>query len=89
MIALLKVWIFLMILLQNHYFIKYIDSSYEDEKSSTHSKLFMTIVSITLLYLAATAETTYQTIIKFGVLLFISPLIIFLNLLDYTDRKEK
>jgi hypothetical protein len=27
MIALLKVWIFLMILLQNHYFIKYIDSS--------------------------------------------------------------
>ena len=83
MIAILKVWIFLMIVLQNHYFIKYIDSTIQDKESSTNAKIFMTITSITLLYLAATAETTYQTIIRFGVLLFISPLIIFLNLLKF------
>jgi len=83
MIAILKAWIFLMIVLQNHYFIKYIDSTIQNEKSSTNAKIFMTITSITLLYLAATAETTYQTIIRFGVLLFISPLIIFLNLLKF------
>jgi len=71
-----------MIILQNHYFNKYIDYSYEDEKSSTNAKLFMTIISITLLYLAANTETTYQTIIRFGVLLSLSPLIIFLNLLN-------
>ena len=80
MIAILKAWIFLMIISQNYYFIKYIDSTIQNEESSTNAKLFMTITSITLLYLAATAETTYQTIIRFGVLLFISPLIIFLNL---------
>jgi hypothetical protein len=83
MIAILKAWIFLMILLQNHYFIKYIDATIQNEKSSTNAKLFMTIASITLLYLAATAETTYQTIIRFGVSLLISPIIIFLNLWDY------
>ena len=83
MIAILKAWIFLMIVFQNHYFIKYIDSTIQNEKSSTNAKIFMTITSITLLYLAATAETTYQTIIRFGVLLFISPLIIFLNLLKF------
>jgi hypothetical protein len=82
MIAILKAWIFLMIISQNYYFIKYIDSTIQNEESSTNAKLFMTITSITLLYLAATAETTYQTIIRFGVLLFISPLIIFLNLWD-------
>ena len=82
MIAFLKIWIFFMIILQNHYFNKYIDYSYEDEKSSTNAKLFMTIISITLLYLAANTETTYQTIIRFGVLLSLSPLIIFLNLLN-------
>jgi hypothetical protein len=82
MIAFLKIWIFFMIILQNHYFNKYIDYSYEDEKSSTNAKLFMTIISITLLYFAANTETTYQTIIRFGVLLLLSPLIIFLNLLN-------
>jgi len=43
----------------------------------------MTIVSITLLYLSATAETTYQTIIRFGVLLLLSPAIIFFYLWDW------
>ena len=80
MIAILKAWIFLMIVIQNHYFIKYIDSV---SQSSTNVKLFMTIYSITLLYLAATAETTYQTIIRFGVSLLISPIIIFSNLRDW------
>jgi len=83
MIAILKAWIFLMIVLQNHYFIKYIDSTIQNEESSTNAKLFMTITSITLLYLAATAETTYQTIIRFGVLLLLSPAIIFFNLWDW------
>lgn len=86
MIAILKAWIFLMIVLQNHYFIKYIDSSFKNEKSSTHAKMFMTIVSITLLYLSATAETTYQTIIRFGVLLLLSPAIIFFNLWDWENE---
>ena len=79
MIAFLKAWIFLMIVIQNHYFIKYIDSV---SQLSTHPKLFMTIYSITLLYLAATAETTYQTIIRFGALLLLSPAIVFINLVD-------
>ncbi len=83
MIAMLKAWIFLIIVLQNHFFIEYIDSTIQNEKSSTNAKLFMTIASITLLYLAATAETTYQTIIRFGVSLLISPIIIFSNLWDW------
>ena len=74
-----KAWIILIIIFQNHIFMKYIDYSYENYKSLTNTKLFLTIYSITLLYLAIKAETTYQTILRFGILLFFSPIICLLH----------
>jgi hypothetical protein len=81
MIAFFKAWIILIIIFQNHIFMKYIDYSCENYKSITNTKLFLTIYSIILLYLAAKAETTYQTILKFGFLLIFSPIIFLLNLI--------
>jgi hypothetical protein len=75
MIAFLKIWIFLIIIFQNHIFMKYIDYSFAKYESIVSIKFFSTIFSITLLYLAATTETTYQTLFKFGFLLLITPLI--------------
>lgn len=81
MIALLKIWIFLIIIFQNHFFMKYIDYFFEDYESLTNIKLFLTIFSITLLFLATTAETTYQTIKRFAILLIFSPVIFFIHLI--------
>jgi len=81
MIAFLKIWIFLLIIFQNHVFMNYIDHFFENEKEKSliDKKLFLTTFSITLLYLSAKAETTYQTILRFGILLFFSPFILFLH----------
>jgi hypothetical protein len=59
----------------------YIDHFFENEKEKSliDKKLFLTTFSITLLYLSAVAETTYQTILRFGILLFFSPIILFLH----------
>jgi hypothetical protein len=85
MIAFLKAWIILIIIFQNHIFMKYIDYSCENYKSIRNTKLFLTIYSITLLYLAVKAETTYQTIFRFGTLLLLSPIIFLLNLIEETS----
>jgi len=81
MIAFLKIWIFLLIIFQNHIFMNYIDNFFENEKEKSliDRKIFLTTFSITLLYFSATAETTYQTILRFGFLLFFSPFILFLH----------
>ncbi len=82
MIAFLKIWIFLLIIFQNQIFMNYIIYFCENKKEESFidRKLFLTIFSIILLYLSAVAETTYQTILRFGFLLFFSPFILFLNL---------
>jgi len=80
MIAFLKIWIFLIIIFQNHIFMKYIEYSFTKSDSITSIKFFSTIFSLTLLYLAANAETTYQTIFKFGFLLLFAPIIFLLHL---------
>ena len=81
MIAFLKIWIFLLIIFQNHFFMNYIDHFFENEteKSLIDRKLFLTTFSITLLYFSVTAETTYQTILRLGILLIFSPFILFLH----------
>jgi|688.fasta_scaffold294091_2 hypothetical protein len=81
MIAFLKFWIFLIIIFQNHFFMKYIDYSFQNYESITKIKLFLTIFSITLLFLAAITETTYQATIKFGFLLIFSPIIFLVHLI--------
>ena len=65
MIAFLKAWIFLIIIFQNHIFMNYINYSYQNNQSSINQKVFMIFYSIFLLFLAATAQTTYQTLFKF------------------------
>jgi len=82
MIAFLKIWIFLLIIFQNQIFMNYIEHFCENKKEDSliDRKLFLTIFSIILLYLSAVAETTYQTILRFGFLLFFSPFILFLHL---------
>ncbi len=60
---------------------KYIDYSFRYYESITNIKLFLTIFSLTLLYLAATFETTYQTTARFGILLIFSPIIFFVHLI--------
>ena len=80
MIAILKLWIFGIILFQNQAFFKYIDNCQKDEDKATNTKLLMTIISLSLLYISSRAETTYQEIIKLGILMILSPAIIFLHI---------
>ncbi len=79
MIALLKVWLFLIIIFQHHIFMKYINYYSEDNQSFIDNKIFITMFYITLLYLSANAKTTYQTILRLVVLIFFSPIILFLH----------
>ena len=87
MIAFFKIWIFAIILFQNYFFMRYIDefslfiASDEESFPSKSKKFYLTMFSIIRLMSAVKLETTYHSIIRFGVSLFFSPLIVFLVLL--------
>ena len=81
MIAFFKIWIFAIILFQNYFFMRYIDefslfiASDEESFPSKSKKFYLTMFSIIRLMSAVKLETTYHSIIRFGVSLFFSPLI--------------
>ena len=87
MIAFFKIWIFVLILSQNYFFMRYIDDFslllHSDEESfpSKSKKFYLTLFSIIRLVSAAKLETTYHSIIRFGVSLFFSPLFVFIILI--------
>jgi hypothetical protein len=87
MIVFLKLWIFAIILFQNYFFMRYIDDlslflpSNEEIFSSKSKKFYLTLFSIIRLVSAAKLETTYQSIIKYGISLFFSPFCVLLILL--------
>jgi len=82
MIAYIKIWIFAIILFENYFFMLQIDYLAKDDKfSSIDKKLYLTLFSIIRLISAAKLETTYQSVIKYGLSLFYSPLCILLLIL--------
>ena len=81
MIAFIKLWIIALILFENYFFMHYFDyltrmvrmSSQEEGVDLVDRKLYLTIFSMIRVAKAMKAETTYQSLIHYGVSLFYSP----------------
>ena len=81
MIAFIKLWIIALILFENYFFMHYFDyltrmvrmSSQEEGVDLVDRKLYLTIFSMIRVAKAMKAETTYQSMVKYGVSLFYSP----------------
>jgi hypothetical protein len=81
MIAFIKLWIVAIILFENYFFMTFFESltrmvrnSYEEEGVEiVDRKLYLTIFSMIRVAKAMKVETTYQSLIHYGVSLFYSP----------------
>jgi hypothetical protein len=81
MIVFIKLWIIAIILFENYFFMHYFDyltrmvrmGSQEEGVDLVDRKLYLTIFSIIRVAKAIKEETTYQSIVKYGVSLFYSP----------------
>ena len=81
MIAFIKLWIIVIIVFENYFFMHYFDyltrmvrmSSQEEGVDLVDRKLYLTIFSMIRVAKAIKAETTYQSLIHYGVSLFYSP----------------
>ena len=81
MIAFIKLWIIAIILLENYFFMHFFDSltqmvrigAQEEGVDLVDRKLYLTIFSMIRVAKAMKAETTYQSLIHYGVSLFYSP----------------
>jgi hypothetical protein len=86
MIAFLKLWIIAIILFENYFFMNQIDylngvfwNAKEKEGISIfNKKLYLMLFSIIRLLKIIKFETTYQSVMKFGISLFYSPLFLIL-----------
>jgi hypothetical protein len=86
MIAFLKLWIIAIILFENYFFmnqIDYLNSVFWNGKekegiSIFNKKLYLMLFSIIRLLKIIKFETTYQSVMKFGISLFYSPLFLIL-----------
>ncbi len=82
MIVFIKLWIIAIILLENYFFMHYFDyltqmvrmgSQEEGVVDLVDRKLYLTIFSLVRVAKAIKEETTYQSMVKYGVSLFYSP----------------
>ncbi len=81
MIAFIKLWIIAIILFENYFFMHFFDyltkmvrSGYQEEGvDMINRKFYLTIFSLVRVANAMKAETTYQTLIHYGISLFYSP----------------
>jgi hypothetical protein len=81
MIAFIKLWIIAIILLENYFFMHYFDyltqmvrmGFQEEGVDLINRKFYLTIFSIIRVAKAIKEETTYQSMVKYGVSLFYSP----------------
>jgi hypothetical protein len=81
MIVFIKLWIIAIILFENYFFMHYFDyltrmvrmSSQEEGVDLVDRKLYLTIFSMIRVAKAIKEETTYQSMVKYGVSLFYSP----------------
>jgi len=81
MIAFIKLWIIAIILFENYFFMNFFElltqmvrmDSQEEEVDLVDRKFYLTIFSIVRVAKAIKAETTYQSLIHYGVSLFYSP----------------
>jgi hypothetical protein len=86
MIAFIKLWIIAIILFENYFFMHQIDymtgifwgNQEGAEVDIVDRKLYLTLFSIIRLVKAMKLETTYQSVMKFGISLFYSPLFLIL-----------
>ncbi len=81
MIAFIKLWIIAIILFENYFFMYYFDyltrmvrmGSQEERVDLIDRKFYLTIFSMIRVAKAIKEETTYQSMVKYGVSLFYSP----------------
>jgi hypothetical protein len=81
MIAFIKLWIIAIILFENYFFITFFElltrmvqiSGQEKNDDLVNRKLYLTIFSVIRVAKAIKIETTYQSLIHYGVTLFYSP----------------
>ena len=81
MIAFIKLWIIAIILFENYFFMHFFDSltrmvrmnPQEEGVDLIDRKFYLTIFSMIRVAKAIKEETTYQSMVKYGVSLFYSP----------------
>ena len=89
MIVFIKLWIISIILFENYFFMNQIDymtgifwgSQKGTEVDIIDKKMYLTLFSIIRLFKAIKLETTYQSVMKFGISLFYSPIFLILYIL--------
>jgi len=86
MIAFIKLWIIAIILFENYFFLHFFDyltkmvrvGGQEEGVDLVNRKFYLTIFSMIRVAKAIKEETTYQSLIQYGVSLFYSPVFLVL-----------